>query len=98
MSVHTSGPWTVREPNGPGMGLEIREIGAWFGRNASSDETRCNAALCAAAPSILDELTALRELNRELVDMLDVTADRLERAGFTASKARAIIAKARGEK
>lgn len=48
------------------------------------------------APFANDELAALRELNRELVDMLDVTADRLERAGFMVANARAIIAKARG--
>lgn len=56
MSKHTPGPWTAREPNGPGMGWRVGP--AWLGEKPWSDETSANARLIAAAPDLLAALEA----------------------------------------
>lgn len=80
---HTPGPWGFREPNGKGMGFEIREIGAWFGARVWDPETAANVRLCAASPDLLEALEAVVRV-----------ADR-DTAEF--GLARAAIAKAMGE-
>lgn len=80
---HTPGPWSLTEPNGVGQGYSLKGPDAWFGYKPWSQETRANATLCAAAPDLLAEL--------------ETAATRLEVAGFMAVKARAAIAKARGD-
>lgn len=90
---HTPGPWGFREPNGKGMGFEIRETGAWFGARTCDPETAANVRLCAASPDLLRELQHLVRLltPRETDGTLDVPGL------ATLNGARAAIAKARGE-
>ena len=57
MSKHTPGPWTAREPNGPGMGWRVGP--AWLGEAPWSEETSANARLIAAAPDMLAALELL---------------------------------------
>lgn len=94
----TLGPWTFREPNGRGMGYEIREIGAWFGSDTLSAQTLANVQLCAAAPDLLKALeTLLASFDSEIHNEYDGTSMLAERLA-EADHARAAIAKARGEK
>lgn len=91
---YTPGPWGFREPNGKGMGFEIRETGAWFGARTCDPETAANVRLCAAAPDLLEALIDLR-WHTQNMDMDD--EESVKAAEVSMGKARAAIAKARGE-
>ncbi len=92
MSKHTPGPWkhtymprlsVIHGPNGE----HVADTGAW--RDDEHPEMRANAHLIAAAPDLLEALEVLianAEVNYDARQWLDGKA-----------KARAAIAKAKGE-
>ena len=84
---HTPGPWSAREPNGPGNGW--RAGPAWLGEAPWSDETRANAHLIAAAPDMLAALEAA---------LAYLTMAGTDHAEPTRAILRAVLKKARGEK
>ncbi len=94
--TYTPGPWTWREPNGRGNGFLIERVdycprlpGAWLGSKTSNPEQLANARLIAAAPELLEALEELMAMrNKCFIPNENDWWD---------EKARAAIAKARGE-
>lgn len=85
MSKHTPGPWS-RDKNDSLCSPDGRQVYVWnsgLGNSYRSDETDANARLIAAAPELLEALEAM--------------LPGAEAMGWETSKARAAIAKARGE-
>lgn len=85
MAEHTKGPWRVDGPNGYINQIGIGpSIGAAYG---AGEEVKANARLIAAAPELLE---ALLDLYNALDSCIELTPKVL-------AKARAALAKARGE-
>ena len=91
MTKHTPGPWTAREPNGPGNGWSVGP--AWLGGKPWSDETSANAHLIAAAPDMLAALEAIAPM----LPRAATTATWGDPVWTDAGKVEVAIAKARSE-
>ena len=96
---HTKGPWTVDVENGiPGIfaddGVVVCYTGevAGIGKHFQRDNCEADARLIAAAPDLLEALS-------HLVDVMTVelSGNRRSDAHTRIAKARAAIAKAKGE-
>jgi hypothetical protein len=94
MSKHTPGPWTAREPNGPGIGWRVGP--AWLGEKPWSDETSANAHLIAAAPDLLEMLEKCVAA-LEAVDRTYASAASSEVRRKVLDEACTVVTKAKGE-
>ena len=84
---HTPGPWFVGPiHNGRGVPVQRGTEGGFLVYGTSPDRERADAALCAAAPDLLEAL----------VDLCDSQLTSRDREGAI-SRGLAAIAKARGE-
>ena len=80
MSKHTPGPWKARD-----LDSDRETPTIWEGGNQIAEvecgihkENLANARLIAAAPETAAERDSLREINKELVKMLDWFMDKLD--------------------
>ena len=100
MSKHTQGPWVIDESYFNGSintvcrTRHVAMVSMYQSKPGDGEENRSNARLIAAAPDLLE---ALEDLKREII-LSDVDMDYID-SHFKPwiEKARAAIAKARGE-
>ena len=100
MSKHTPGPWSIT-PDAP---TQVEADGIWVGdasrREVGSEQALANARLISAAPDLLE---ALGEARKALAVLINPGAEYASvqavfaQATATEARARAAIAKARGE-